>query len=69
MTLDVIKRDKNMIFMRLPRELWKSAGRCDCKSCNGSEGFWDTLAVCTKVPAGKDRERDYAYTVHMPRSK
>lgn len=44
-------------FIPLPRGAWRSAGRCDCCVCKGTEGFWDTLSVPTSGSA---------YTVHWP---
>ena len=58
-----VTRKGNAIFIPLPRELWRSAGRCDCKVCKGAEGFWDTLAVHADP---RKRDRDYAWTVHYP---
>ena len=57
----IIERRPSTIFIRMPREQWRSAGRCDCPVCQGGEGFWDTLAVATE-----NRPNDYAWTVHMP---
>lgn len=56
----VVHRD-NTIFIPLPRELWRSCGRCDCSHCQGKEGFWDTIAVAIG-------ER-YSWTVHMPEAQ
>jgi len=33
------------LWVLLPKALWRSAGRCDCNCCNGSEGFYDTMGV------------------------
>ena len=53
-----IHRLKNgHIFIPLARELWRSAGRCDCKICKGKEGFWDTLSIPLIGTT---------YTVHYP---
>jgi len=60
----VIERRPTTIFVRLPRELWRSVGRCDCSKCNGAEGFWDTLAIA--ADPSRDNYRDYAWTVHHP---
>jgi len=59
-----VKRVKDTIFVRLPRELWRSAGKCSCPICGGREGFWDTLAVGKDAPKGHGA--DYAWTVHYP---
>lgn len=63
--MQVIMRRGDCIFVRLPRELWRSCGRCDCSHCKGSEGFWDTLGVTTKPVA---RRNDTTWVVHMPES-
>lgn len=57
-----VMRAENTIFMRLPRELWRSCGICKCEICQGSEGFWDTLAVSTMKGGGPD----FTWTVHHP---
>lgn len=44
-------------YVRLPRELWRSCGTCQCPSCLGKEGFWDTLVIPTK---------GYTWAAHMP---
>ena len=46
------------VLVRLPKELWRSAGRCDCPTCKGGEGFWDSLAVPT--------DGGPCWTVHCP---
>jgi len=51
-------------FIRLPRELWRSAGKCSCQYCKGGEGFWDTLAITGEGKAGPHGPT--TYTVHMP---
>ena len=57
-----LSTDGSTVFIRLPRELWRSAGPCGCPHCKGKEGFWDTLAVSTKPT----RWNDTAWTVHFP---
>jgi hypothetical protein len=59
----VICRTDECVFIRLPEEMWRSAGTCNCNHCKGQPAFWDTLAVPI-VSTGRDR--DYTYTVHMP---
>jgi hypothetical protein len=59
----VIGRRGNTIFIRLPRELWRSCGVCRCDVCKGGEGYWDTLAVAATHEPGRN---DYAWTVHYP---
>jgi hypothetical protein len=61
--MPVLIRRGDTIFLRLPRDLWRSCGRCDCDSCKGTEGFWDTLAVAATAPADGS---DHAWTVHYP---
>jgi hypothetical protein len=58
-----IHRVGETIFVRLPRELWRSAGNCACPVCNGAEAFWDTLAISAK-PC---KSNDTAWTVHYPK--
>jgi hypothetical protein len=49
------------VYVRLPRELQRECGGCDCEHCrkNPAGAVWDTLVVPTK-------ERTESYTVHMP---
>ena len=59
-----VKRVGETVFIALPRELWRNAGKCECPICkkrNAQTSYWDTLAVPV-VPKGYD----YAWTVHMP---
>lgn len=58
-----LSKDGSTAFVRLPRELWRSAGICHCPHCKGGEGFWDTLAVSTKLVDGRNTT---AWTVHYP---
>jgi hypothetical protein len=51
-------KDGRSRFIALPRELWRSAGKCACPYCQGKEGSWDTLAV------GSDG--GFTFTVHFP---
>lgn len=44
-------------YVALPKELWRSCGKCHCPSCLGKEGYWDTLVV---PPTG------HTWTCHMP---
>lgn len=46
------------VLVRLPRELWRSAGTCSCPHCNGADAYWDTLAVPT--------DGSPCWTVHCP---
>ena len=57
-----VTRVGNTILIPLPRDLWRSAGRCDCPYCKGQEGFWDTLAVSATPPI----RHDSTWTVHAP---
>jgi hypothetical protein len=54
-----LSSDKKTVHIRLPRELWREAGLCDCQHCKGAVGYWDTLAVDTT-------KNGYAWTVHYP---
>jgi hypothetical protein len=58
-----IHRRGDTIFIHLPRELWRSAGNCNCPVCKGQEAFWDTLALAATRKRG---ESDHAFTVHYP---
>jgi hypothetical protein len=61
---DVIARNGETIYIRIPKELQKSIGTsCSCPSCKGKEGFWDTLAVNVTPASGRP---DTTWTVHMP---
>ena len=51
-------KDRDTLYVALPRELWRSAGPCDCAHCKGKEGFWDTVAVSPS--------KAYTWTVHAP---
>ncbi|APU88947.1 hypothetical protein Rctr197k_146 [Virus Rctr197k] len=62
--LSVIGRHGNTIFVRLPKELWRSCGPCACAYCKGAEGFWDTLAVPIAEKAG-----ERTCPVHHPESR
>ena len=53
------RKGTNIVFVELPKALWRSAGNCSCGVCKGAEGFWDTLAVLTDKPGT-------TYTVHHP---
>lgn len=59
---DVTGRHGGAVFIRLPRELWRPCGPCNCSHCKGAIGYWDTLAVSAKAP----KRADYAWTVHHP---
>jgi hypothetical protein len=62
--LDVIHRNEGAVYLRIPKELQKSVGICNCPDCNGKEAFWDTLGVPLKPTKGKP---DTAWTLHMPK--
>lgn len=58
------------LFVPLPREAWRSCGRCDCGECHGTEGFWDTLAIPSPAPSTADVGQyrfTTTYLVHYPR--
>lgn len=65
LSMEVILRTKDTIFMRLPKELWRSCNGCACYHCqkNNSLGWWDTLAISTVKREGTN---DFSWTVHMP---
>lgn len=58
-----VRRREETIFILLPREAWRSCGKCDCTHCQGREGMWDTLAVSHNGPKSGN---DHAWTVHNP---
>jgi hypothetical protein len=58
-TSEVIHIGKDAVYVRLPRDMWQSCGRCDCPTCKGNEGFWDTLAIPKSVG-------EMTWQVHMP---
>ena len=53
-----VSDDKRTIWIPLPRPLWQACGKCDCPSCQGTEAFWDTLAVSPG--------RSNSWLVHYP---
>lgn len=55
-----VAEDSSTAFVRLPRELWRTAGKCYCPHCRGKEGFWDALAIDLTHP------KSTAWTVHFP---
>lgn len=57
MNVLVFDRRRGATYVRLPTELWRSCGICRCSSCNGAEGYWDTLVIPAKGTT---------WTVHMP---
>lgn len=63
-SMHVIERTKEAVYIRLPEELQRSAGKCSCSACNGQEGKWDTLVV--PVKNGRKHSNDWTYTVHLP---
>lgn len=63
LSMEVMLRTDDAIFLRLPRELWRSCGPCICNNCKCAEGYWDTLAISTKKRPGTN---DFSWTVHMP---
>ncbi len=60
--MQVIERraEADVVFMRLPKALWRPCGLCKCKACAGEVGYWDTLAVSTQ------KGKDFTWTVHHP---
>jgi hypothetical protein len=65
--LRVVHQTAGAVYVRLPPELQKSAGRCDCPVCKGSEGFWDTLAI--PIDPVVQALRPTTWTVHAPEWK
>ena len=69
--VDSIGPTKGVIFIPLPRELWRDDGwGCCCKFCSdtprvsGGPSYWDTLAISPRKP---DRAcADTVWTVHAP---
>jgi hypothetical protein len=65
----LITREKDTIFVPLPRALWREIdGGCACSYCSSdgksaSPAYWDTLALGKNATKGKP---DYTYTVHYP---
>ena len=64
----VIAVTDKSVYIRLPRNLWRSAGNCTCHSCGGKEGFWDTLGV-PLPPTNDEHPHQLTWTVHMPDPK
>ncbi len=63
----VIKRTKDVIFVRLPITLQRECGTCTCQHCKRAArviGHWDTLAI--PVQPSLMRGQDTTWIVHMP---
>jgi hypothetical protein len=68
MNMDVIETRiaDNVVYLRIPRELQRAAGVCECAYCKAHPNdppMWDTLAVPT------DGKHERAFTVHMPEGR
>ena len=64
-----VKRERNVIFIPLPRGMWTSydGQKCLCDFCKGSEAFLDTLAVMERPELAKEGQRPQAtWVVHYP---
>jgi hypothetical protein len=61
-----VHRVGDTIFMPLPHELWRPCDGCDCDVCkkDGTQGYWDTLAVSGK--ATRSGRYEHTWTVHYP---
>jgi hypothetical protein len=56
-----IRRKENSILILLPKQLWRSVGKCACPYCKGRVGYWDTVVVPLV-----EQDVDTVYTVHYP---
>jgi hypothetical protein len=65
-SMRVIARTKDAIYLRLPLELQRDTGGCDCPVCkkDPTKAKWDTLVVPTK--GGRTYHDEHSGTVHMP---
>lgn len=51
------------LWIPLPRHLWRACGPCNCPTCNGADGYWDTLAIAAHPTPGTIGS---TWTVHFP---
>jgi hypothetical protein len=63
-----VTRGEDVIFIPLPRALWRPNDGCCCRYCSPERGssrpsFWDTLAVSARREPGKS---DHTWAVHYP---
>jgi hypothetical protein len=71
-SMRVLAVTKEAVYVRLPRELQRDAGGCQCEHCkrNPALAKWDTLVVPTHRGRPHDARPNYAndhtWTVHMP---
>lgn len=69
-SLAIIAQTKDAIYLRLPLELQRDCGGCDCRHCklNPALAKWDTLVVPVRGPTRPgDAYNDWhTWTVHMP---
>lgn len=62
MTMEILARTKDAVYLRLPLEMQRDAGGCSCEQCKQDPALakWDTL--CVPVTGAYE----HAHTVHMP---
>jgi len=63
--MPVIARAKDAVYLRLPPELQRDCGGCNCPQCtkNPELAKWDTLCVPITPPGNHS---DFSHVVHMP---
>jgi hypothetical protein len=67
LSMAVLVTTADAVYLRLPRELQRPTGGCECEHCrkNPELAMWDTLVVPTTGEARFYREW-HSYTCHMP---
>lgn len=58
-SMEVLIVTVGAVYLRLPRELQRDAGTCQCQWCKGESAKWDTLVVLLTPGT-------HTYTVHCP---
>jgi hypothetical protein len=66
MTIDIICRTKDAIYLRLPLAMQTDCGGCSCDQCKADPKLakWD--ALCVPLLPGDSYPARTAHTVHMP---
>lgn len=67
LSMEVVAVTTDAVYLRLPKELQRDCGGCDCPLCrtNPNLAKWDTLVVPLVVD-WRTYNDNHSYTVHMP---
>jgi hypothetical protein len=67
-SMRVIAQTDDAIYLRLPAELQRDCGGCDCPQCKANPALakWDTLVVPLDPAKTRDYSATHSGTVHMP---